>query len=59
MEQPLLPITLPDREGNLEDIVCGFNNLEGYFSAEYLQNAPYFGCTVGRYASELNRVHLN
>ncbi|MEM6830839.1 MAG: aldose epimerase family protein [Bacteroidota bacterium] len=27
--------------------------MEGYFSDAYLNNAPYFGCTVGRYSSRI------
>ena len=46
-------ISVPDADGNQKDLVCGFDTLEGYFSPEYRQNAPYFGCTVGRYASRI------
>lgn len=34
-------------------LVCGFDTLEGYFGEEYLANAPYFGCTVGRIAGRI------
>ena len=46
-------ITIPDANGSPIDIVCGFDTLDGYFSPAYQQNAPYFGCTVGRYASRI------
>jgi aldose 1-epimerase len=39
---------LPDRDGNMADVVLGFENLDGY-----LAKSPYFGATVGRVA---NRV---
>lgn len=42
-------IKLPDGT----NIVCGFDTLEGYFSNEYIANAPYFGCTVGRFSSRI------
>lgn len=42
-------ILLPDSTS----ISCGFDTFEGYFSEEYRQNAPYFGCTVGRYCSQI------
>lgn len=42
-------ILLPDGSS----ISCGFDTLEEYFSEEYRQNAPYFGCTVGRYCSQI------
>ncbi|MBA7586141.1 Aldose 1-epimerase [subsurface metagenome] len=34
-------------------MVCGFDTLDGYFSQAYKENAPYFGCTVGRYSSQI------
>lgn len=46
-------IKVPDSKGNIENIVCGFNNFEAYFSEEYKKNAPYFGSTVGRYCSQI------
>ncbi|WP_271765154.1 aldose epimerase family protein [Aquimarina algiphila] len=47
-------ILTPDAKGNVREITCGFENIEGYFSEEYKNNAPYFGGTIGRYAS---RIH--
>jgi len=41
---------VPDRNGNLGDIVLGFDNL-----AQYLQGHPCFGCTVGRVANRIAR----
>ena len=46
-------IQVPDKDGNVEEIVCGFDTLDGYFSEAYLANAPYFGGTVGRYCSQI------
>lgn len=46
-------IILPDDDGNTKNIVCGFDRLAGYFGEDYLNNAPYFGCTVGRFASRI------
>lgn len=46
-------INTSDSDGGLKNLVCGFNTLEGYFQEAYIQNAPYFGCTVGRYASRI------
>lgn len=36
----------PDREGNLEDILLGYDD-----GARYLENGPHFGATVGRVAN--------
>lgn len=46
-------LQVPDKKGKTGDIVCGFNTIEGYLSDAYLNNAPYFGCTVGRFASRI------
>ena len=54
-------IITPDKNGNIENISCGFESLESYFSEEYQNNAPYFGGTVGRYCSQIKeaRFQLN
>ncbi|MFI3269496.1 MAG: aldose epimerase family protein [Rikenellaceae bacterium] len=46
-------ILLPNSDGIKDNIVCGFNSVEGYFSEQYLANAPFFGSTVGRYCSTI------
>ncbi len=45
-------VSIPCATGRKE-IVCGFDTLEGYLSDEYRANAPYFGSTVGRFASRI------
>ncbi|MFY0687660.1 MAG: galactose mutarotase [Cyclobacteriaceae bacterium] len=45
-------IQLPLDSG-IREVACGFDTLEGYFGPEYKANAPYFGCTVGRYCSQI------
>ncbi len=54
----LISLEIPDRDGQLADIVLGHNNLEGYLKRE---TNPYFGATVGRYANRLakGRFMLN
>ena len=42
-------INCPDRHGNLDDIVLGFDHLE-----PYLDDHPYFGSTIGRYANRIS-----
>ena len=39
---------VPDRRGQLGDVVLGFDNLE-----QYLKGHPYFGSTVGRVANRI------
>ena len=43
-------IRVPDRAGKLDDVALGFNNLEGY-----LNNPPYFGAIIGRYANRIGK----
>ena len=38
----------PDKDGNFEDVVLGFENL-----ADYETRNPYFGALVGRYANRI------
>ena len=38
-----------DREGNLSDVVLGFET-----SVEYEENSPYLGCTTGRVANRIS-----
>lgn len=44
-------IKTPDKDGNLEDIVLGFNTPDDYIR----DNSPYFGCITGRYANRIAR----
>lgn len=46
-------LIVPQKEGEPQEIVCGFDTFENYFSDDYLANAPYFGGTVGRYCSQI------
>jgi aldose 1-epimerase len=41
-------IRTPDRQGQLGDVVLGFDSLDGY-----LHNAPFFGVVVGRYGNRI------
>ncbi len=44
-------LTVPDREGNISDIVLGYDRLE-----DYLENPPYFGAIIGRFANRLEEA---
>ena len=44
---------VPDKNGQLGDIVLGFDKLEGYTSPEYIKSAPYFGAIIGRYGNRI------
>jgi aldose 1-epimerase len=41
-------LLVPDKNGNLEDIVLGFDDFQSY-----LDGHPYFGAIVGRYANRI------
>lgn len=41
-------LRVPDREGNLEDVVLGFDSLSGY-----VEEHPYFGALIGRYGNRI------
>lgn len=41
-------ILVPDRNGQIADVVLGFDDFDGYF-----QTNPYFGCLVGRFANRI------
>ncbi|MGY6520936.1 MAG: aldose epimerase family protein [Mongoliitalea sp.] len=42
-----------DREGNLADVVLGFDDLDGYLQEDYQNNYCYIGSTVGRIAGRI------
>jgi aldose 1-epimerase len=44
----LVSLKTPDRNGELGDVVLGFDSLEGY-----LRDNPYFGAIVGRYGNRI------
>lgn len=41
-------ITVPDRNGKFDDVVLGFDSLDGY-----LQGTAYFGAVIGRYGNRI------
>jgi aldose 1-epimerase len=44
----ILSLKVPDRDGNLGDVVLGYDTLEGY-----LKVSPYFGAIIGRYGNRI------
>ncbi|WP_313790938.1 aldose epimerase family protein [Allomuricauda sp. SCSIO 65647] len=47
--QRLISLFVPDRNGNMEDIVLGFNTLQEYIDSK----EKYFGATIGRYGNRI------
>ena len=44
----VVSLRVPDRDGALDDVVLGHDDL-----ADYLTNSPYFGAIVGRYGNRI------
>jgi aldose 1-epimerase len=44
----IVSLRVPDKNGKMDDIVLGFDKLD-----QYLDNPPYFGAIVGRYANRI------
>src|ERR1043165_7967911 len=53
----LVSLKVPDRNGNFDDVVLGFNDLDTYLT----KNNPYFGAIIGRYGNRIakGRFTLN
>ena len=47
----IVSLRTPDRNGKLEDIVLGFDKLDGY-----LGKHPYFGAIIGRYGNRIGNA---
>lgn len=48
----LVSMMVPDKEGNLKDVVLGFDSVQAYFPENNLSD---FGASVGRYANRINQ----
>jgi aldose 1-epimerase len=44
----VISLRVPDRDGRLDDIALGYDNLDGY-----LKSTPYFGAIIGRYGNRI------
>lgn len=48
----LVSLMVPDRNGNLQDVVLGFDSIQAYFPEV---NQSDFGASIGRYANRINQ----
>ena len=48
----IVSILVPDNQGNMKDVVLGFDKVEGYFPEN---NQTDFGASIGRYANRINQ----
>jgi len=46
----VVSLKVPDKDGNMGDIVLGYDTLQGY-----LKETPYFGAIVGRYGNRIGK----
>ncbi|HTR42219.1 MAG TPA: aldose epimerase family protein [Pseudomonadales bacterium] len=46
-------LKVPDKKGQLGDVVLGYDTLDGY-----LTNSPYFGALIGRYGNRIAKGHF-
>ncbi|KDN56623.1 aldose epimerase family protein [Flavobacterium seoulense] len=47
-------LKIPTKNGELVDVVLGFDTVEGYEKSFQLDGSPYMGATVGRYAGRIS-----
>jgi aldose 1-epimerase len=47
----LVSLKVPDRDGHLDDVVLGFDDLDGYVTRN-----PFFGALVGRYGNRIAKA---
>lgn len=47
----VVSLTVPDKDGNIGDVVLGYDNLDGY-----IKNSPYFGALIGRYGNRIGNA---
>jgi len=47
----VVSMVVPDRSGHMDDVVLGFDSLDGYLATN-----PYFGALVGRYANRIGNA---
>ena len=48
----IVSVMVPDKNGQMQDVVLGFDNIQDYFPEN---NASDFGAAIGRYANRINQ----
>ena len=55
----LTQLKVPLQNGQMVDVVLGFDTLEGYLQSFQLEGSPYMGTTVGRFAGRIHNSSFN
>ena len=51
----IVSVLVPDRDGRMQDVVLGFDQVEDYFPQNHLSD---FGAAIGRYANRINQGRI-
>ena len=49
----IVSVDVPGKDGNLADVVQGFDTLADYTSADYIKNNGHYGSIIGRFANRI------
>jgi aldose 1-epimerase len=49
----VVSLKVPDKNGKFDDVVLGFDTLDGYTRDSYVKACPYFGALIGRYGNRI------
>jgi aldose 1-epimerase len=49
----IVSLKVPDKKGTSEDVVLGFDDLDGYVTNNNQQGGAFFGAIIGRYANRI------
>lgn len=52
----IVSVMVPDRDGNMQDVVLGFDNVRNYADIEHTPSD--FGALIGRYANRINQGRI-
>lgn len=57
----VMEIKVPDKEGNFVDVALGFKEPADYVKTGYMNDCPYFGAIIGRFANRIKegKFHIN
>lgn len=55
----LMKLIVKDKQQKWRDVLLGFDEIEEYYSEEYLKGYPYFGAVLGRYTNRIKGASFN